>query len=157
MESEKIQKPEVKQVQNPNRGMSKKERRRVDALSQKLEPRIKELEAKVSEQNQKLNLLSDMFDRKRNQTLVSRGAEERGRLRRPTKRTLRQGNHQTRWRTPRRCKATRSGQAPKKKPCEGKNTRREGISTRLRQLTKRPTRNRKRRLKNWLVRYKQLV
>jgi hypothetical protein len=56
------QKPvEVKkqEAQKPNRGMSKKEWRRVEALKQRLEPRIEKLETQINEHLEKINSLSD--------------------------------------------------------------------------------------------------
>jgi hypothetical protein len=68
------QKPvEVKkqEVQNPNRGMSKKEWRRVEALKQRLEPRIQKLETQVNEHLEKINSLGDNLRREEN---ASRGS-----------------------------------------------------------------------------------
>jgi hypothetical protein len=61
---------------NPNRGMSKKERRRVEILRERLEPRIEKLETQINEQMEKLNSLSDKREIGRDGELASKGAEE---------------------------------------------------------------------------------
>jgi hypothetical protein len=72
MENTEPQKTVTKQAEpNTNRGMSKKERRRVEALKQRLEPRIEKLETQVNEHLEKINSLSDKREVERDGELAT--------------------------------------------------------------------------------------